>query len=151
MTPDMSALIAKLEAANEGSRELDAEIWWACDRARAEGTYNTAALGMPKPFAADAPVPTCGLGGLVVIGKAPHYTTSLDAALSLLPEGWHVDCLTTGDLDVGSNNPARKPRCLLRPNLKNDDGWARHIDTATSAATPALALCIAALKSREAR
>ena len=65
------------------------------------------------------------------LGLIPHYTTSLDAALTLVPEGmaWtilsgalHAACV--GDASTG--NPV------------------------TKAATPALALCIAALKARAA-
>lgn len=69
----------------------------------------------------------------------PRYTTSLDAAVSLVPEGWGVKAewnmgygtaVTVGH--VGPNKLYDRP-----------DHWA-------TAATPALALCIAALKARRA-
>ena len=71
------------------------------------------------------------------------------AALTLVPEGWYLDCLTTGDADLSNSNPARRPRALICPNLKNDNGW-KYGSQKGAAATPALALCIAALKAREA-
>ena len=57
--PDMSALIARLEAAEAGSRELDREI----------GEVTRAPMG--------------NAGDVVGLGYA-HFTTSLDAALALL-------------------------------------------------------------------
>lgn len=101
-------LIERLEAATEGSRELDAEI---------ASHYG-------------------GLSGMsyetweAVEAHAPHYTTSLDAAIQLVREGcaWGVE-VRFGRL--GS-------RAWVKPDLPFSEGN-----------TPALALCIAALRARE--
>lgn len=63
------------------------------------------------------------------IGRAiPAYTASIDAAMTLVPEGeiWAIDYL-------------RSPKTVARVGAFNQG----------SAATPALALCAAALKARQ--
>jgi hypothetical protein len=116
-------LITRLKAVPEGSRELDAEIAeaviWLPGRAKhlqeaGRGLYETAQ------------------------GLCARFTTSLDAALTLVPEGWEASIVVEAD---GSGS-ARV--------------WERLGDTSSSrtqiyeAAGPALALCIAALKARAA-
>jgi len=63
--------------------------------------------------------------------QLPHYTSSLDAAMTLVPSEYKVDAQRT-----------------------NSDGyacvWGFAGNRSVRAATPALALCIAALKAREA-
>lgn len=65
--------------------------------------------------------------------EPPHYTTSLDDAITLIPEGWFYSISTkswTSDVAV-----------LLHKGFANKSRiWA-------SAATPALAMCICALKA----
>lgn len=73
----------------------------------------------------------------------------IDAAMVLVPKGWHINCLATGDKGTRLNNPARFPRCILRPHLDNDDGWKCGLAVCERAATPALALAIAALKASD--
>lgn len=67
------------------------------------------------------------------------YTASVDAAMMLVPEGWHLFSLGETRFMLGG------------PWLAQLDDWqeipARHHATA---ATPALALCAAALKARSA-
>jgi hypothetical protein len=92
-------LIAKLEAATEGCPFLDVAIMRA--------VYPRATMAAGEWF----------LSGIKV--RVEPYTTSLDAALTLVPEGW-----TPWDL------------------------IARHTTPAQFDADPALALCIAALKTR---
>lgn len=130
-------LLERLEAAEEGSRELDREI--ACAVGHAEQVEVT------------------GLQDVVYRAFNPlhdhrhdpmRYTEFVDHALTLVPEGWHVDCLTTPDLDCLPDNPSSTSRVIIRPDLKNDIGWAIGFQFA-SAKTPALALCIAALRARE--
>jgi hypothetical protein len=114
--PDLSALIEKLSAATEGSRELDDAIQ-------------------------EVAIPL-GCGMLVFNGRQPPlYTTSLDAALSLVPEGWRIEDFSqyrNGDFYV----------CLW-PREKDDwdDGLPQTVGD--DAATPALALCVASLKARQ--
>ena len=116
-------LIARLEAATEGGRELDVAL----------------AKRLRQPIK-KKPVYKRGhySGGKPVVLRtedvASPYTTSLDAALTLVPEGhrlrlwWHH----TGVWG-----------CDVFP----DGGGAIH--RVLDRATPALALCIAALKARK--
>lgn len=76
-----------------------------------------------------------------------QYTSSIDAAMTLVPEGWHIHEANFGDPDCPPM--LAKPYFLLLPNRNNNDGWTqpdRSRDGA-QAATPAIALCIAALKA----
>lgn len=99
----MRDLIKRIEAASEGSRALDWEIHLHD-----------------------------GLDGKGMYGSHPHYSTSIDAAITLVPEGWWHGYMTS------------------------DGGFAAHcfeqiVDCAVFRATlvtPALALCAAALKAR---
>ena len=131
---DLSPLIAKLEAATEGSRELDAEIWLFVTpgATRKQSSYIHKATQIrcfiDETRQAD--------GHLIIV---PHYTTSIDAALTLVPKStlWAV-----GQMEDG-------PFCRLV--ILNKDG--SYLDGAieSGGSTPALALCVAALKAREAQ
>ena len=96
-------LIDRLEAAQEGSRELDAEIG-------AEARYMS-----PK--------------------SVPHYTTSIDAALTLVPEG------STGFL-LNADEPYSQATIFRDGDGAIGQGLGK---------SPALALCIAALRAKEVR
>lgn len=99
----LSELIERLERATGPSRDLDGEI----------ALYN----GMYR--------------GDVFLGRAPEFTVSLDAALTLVPQGWQWQLDNCGG---GGDTPCR---CELGTDI-----WAE-------AATPALALVAAALKARQ--
>ena len=125
----MTDLITRLETAAEGSRELDAHI-----HARQLG-------GEFKHFTGGgALIVVNGLQHGVAESVLPHYTTSLDAALTLVPEGWAwmVQSIPyhwqahTADLWI----PSQYSKGLEVEKMRVD------------AATPALALCIAALRAR---
>ena len=110
----MDELIKRLESATEGSRELDAAIIMS-------GLH----VSMP-----DDPV-----------GWPPKFTTSIDAALTLVPAGrpWSITQQSSG---VGY---------FADIAIKDDDGWWFEADgPGSEAPTPALALCIAALRARSA-
>src|SRR5882672_9817280 len=84
----MDALLARLESANEGSRELDVAIEIATQRCDPTGYLLGDELHWNEPHEFGSTVayePLCQ--------PLPHYTTSLDAALTLVPEGkeWGVD------------------------------------------------------------
>jgi hypothetical protein len=130
MTDSSSALrglIERLEAAQEGSRELD-------------GRIQAAISWGSRP---EAVIEFSSWGGFVVrIGDSRcldeargTYTTSLDAALTLVPEGawWHVQCLP--------NPHIADRRVSASVTTYRLHEWHH-------GATPALALCIAALKAR---
>lgn len=72
----------------------------------------------------------------------PHYTALLDSALTLMPEGWRWEVADYGGDDDG-------PRAALWLGIPAErDGDM--LLAGASAATPTLALCIAALKAHEA-
>lgn len=103
---DNTALIEALERAEGPSRELDRSIFYALqDQMTGD------------PF------------------FAPKFTASIDAAMTLVPEGWAAT--------VCRFNSGKGKAILWR------DSWCdNHAPTAgTDAPTPAIALCIAALRA----
>lgn len=110
----MDDLIAKLEAATEGSRELDAEI------------ENILAGGSDADLAYI-------LEDIERTTRPPHYTTSLDAAATLIPEG-SIWCVQT-DWSL----PGRASISI--------DSHIRDVAVRADAATPALALTIACIRA----
>jgi len=75
---------------------------------------------------------------------ADRYTRSLDAALTLVPEGWSLDDLTTPDPTSKVRNCAEAE---VMPFVGNDAGWPHGAQRAVAPTAP-LALCIAALRAR---
>lgn len=114
---DLDTLIRDLEEATEGSRELDTAVtnWMWREKWGKK---------LPKDLSIEP------------------YTTSLDAALTLVPEGWKWEIANHAGDDDG-------PRAALWwgiPAEHNDE--IKQIGAHGN--TPALALCIAALKARNA-
>ena len=124
----MSDLIARLEAATEGSRELDYKI------ALTQGWTLQKMKGDRKPYWREPGETQYYMRSTY---GPPHYTTSLDDAMTLVPEGCDVDLQT------------RKRYCSI---YRWDDsrGYGVPLGSTCDAETPVLALCIAALKAREA-
>lgn len=128
---ELSNLIARLEAGEGPSRELDLQIQVALKRTDPSAFYNEkddcASWHEVHEFGSTTASELVG-------GFLPHYTSSLDAAVSLVPEGmrWAVLQLPDGTYDAAVS-PIGVP-----PLLKERES-----------PTPALALCIAALKVRE--
>jgi len=124
----MKNLIAKLEAASKGSRELDCDIFCAT---------------APSPF--ESHYPDCVLavlGGFVArveIDEIPNFTISLDAALTLVPEGWILDSLSDDATGSVGSMKAFGATCEVTNGELGLQGQA---------VSRALALCIAALKTR---
>lgn len=106
---DKADLIARLEAATEGSGDLDYEIW---------DSLGTGALGL-----ADKP------------RSIKRYTESLDAALTLVPAIWRIYAIQESHIE-GEWFAGLDRRREHRESMIG------------KAPTPALALCIAALKAR---
>jgi hypothetical protein len=134
---DLHTLASMVEAATGPDRELDRDIMLAavpCDRA---------------PFRYWAPMNENTGHGVVDVERvyyAPHcaqsvavpaYTESLDAAMTLVPEGcqWALD---------SHHNIARVWRYFDTQNGPDHEVYL------TEAAAPALSLCSAALRSRAA-
>lgn len=126
----LSALIARLEAATEGSRELSDEILfvlgWRCSWVGGAPSeyYDTTSW-----FPPGATHHTDGVYG----NRRLDFTRSLDAAVTLVPEGhlWNLRSFTEFYIaDVWIQNSG---------NVEAE-GFSK---------LPALALCIAALKARQ--
>jgi len=132
----LADLIARVERADAPDRELDRdiaeEIGWVM--AFDERPNDGGSLVLPREATLRFLASQERKGRII----APAYTASLDAALSLVPEGWGREFWhEPGDKAIAHTWPPtrRAPR-----------------DTCSGfAATPALALCAAALKAREAR
>lgn len=120
---DLSSLIERLEKATEGSRELDGEIWCA-----ANGYEFLVWDGAGVRYRVRET-------GWYAAEHVKPYTASLDCALTLVPEGWQWRAWHT-PTDEGSL-------------------WGAEVNWEPPgnvyAETPALALCIAALRARQAR
>lgn len=131
--PSLNELIEKIEAAGEGSRELDAGIFSALGWSPVPNPHN--AMGLLNRWQRE--------GAMTGHEGPPMYSTSLDAAQRLLPDllpgqgGWRVECHT--DL-------VRKFHADVWVHLHAEPGdrWFK----GSSKATAALALCAAALKAR---
>jgi hypothetical protein len=118
--PDKYAgILERLEAAQEGSREMDLAIW----RAVGEGAPDRVQWDIENYY---------------LRGIAPHYTTSLDAALQLVPEEVYRR------LFIETSHPAKAGFIETHDEIKGPSGLY------FEAATPALAVCVAALKAKNA-
>jgi len=113
MIDRLADLIAKLEAAPNGSDKLDREIAMVCDIKW-------------------SPEEDGNFGGYDLLPRRCYFTSSLDAALTLVPEGLHEEIKRA------------KHRKGWRVNLWNDHGLGQSAD----APTAPLAICIAALRAR---
>ena len=138
------SLITKLEQASEGSRELDAAIWETQGYVRKKSrkwhipttpekiyvdTWRTPSGKEIAPFYED--------GGIDPDDIPPHFTTSLDCALTLVPEGW-------GWLVEVWQREESWAQVVCRPKGSTKPSG---IFEGAEAKSPALALCIAALKA----
>ena len=145
-------LIARLERATEGSRELDAEIAVAVRSLDTEGDKSLpkwAGKNYPiwraRPDGRVECVHTDGTGSL---NWSPlHYTTSIDATLSLVPEGWSPSMLSWGHSRLNDPNDMVHAS-IVREGAERGGKLIEDYMACRGAATPALALCIAALKAR---
>lgn len=81
--------------------------------------------------ALDAPCRECDVLIDPVNGTAFHYTAYIDAAMTLVPEGWRWSLF-------GPDNQA----CLVNPDNPSQAATC-------DGANPAIALCIAALRAQE--
>lgn len=119
----MNDLIKRLEEATEGSRALDALI--CVSEGYDEWT--------PEKWA--KALQDMGEGSNACPVGCPPYTTSLDTAVTLVPEGiaWTVSKLFNKRFWASCDDPENY-----------DNSWA----VSAEKPTPALAICIAALRAR---
>lgn len=122
---DMAGIVERLEAASGPSNELNGLI-----------------LKESKPEFADTTVVSGWLvgGNHAVPTLAPPFTSSIDAALSLVPEGW-----IAGELQWWKCEAA--PR-MAWCQLESDAGDGLLATVEGRGATPAIAIVIAALRAR---
>lgn len=137
---DLSSLIARLEQVESGSRELDCDIQLI--------VFGDKPYGVKGPYRHPQPATLAeyvaqyrdliNSDDAVDDETVPRYTTSIDAALTLVPEGWRI-------------THAYGPPwawCLTK-TAPEEDGSRRYAEG--KSATPALALCIASIKARMAQ
>lgn len=143
----MRDLIERLEKATDGSMDLSRQV------ARARGWIN---VGNSKKGEWYRPEDTRdgkpvldGLHGTDFFREPPDFTTSLDAALTLVPEGYAIE-----DMMIWPASPASVT--VLETKMGRDGRyWRGHTRFETvvgrwdaTAKTAPLALCVAALRAR---
>ena len=141
MTADLSALIARLEAAEVGSRELGHEVLLALGWHRNQiGNF----YGPLYQWSSPDHSPHLIRGDE---DNLPNPALSLDAALALaervLP-GWNWTLLSERERLANSDDPRPYAGLKRRGPPMADEGYA-----SASASTPALAFCIAILRAKQ--
>lgn len=140
-------LITKLEQADGPSRELDVEIHCALCRGMKLRKGDFGQLLIYEP------------GGALwhIDDVVPRYTESIDAALTLVPDGfaWKIGtCCVSDDAWVVPDWNSRTHGAALRKKYGEPVSgsiWDSGIDIdRRPSGQPALALCIAALRARKA-
>lgn len=124
----MTDLISRLEALTAPSRELDEEI------ALANGWTRI-------PHSSGHVSGWCCPDGQIC-ANAPHFTSSIDAALTLVPKGWHAVVNHRDNLD-GSSSVILHKFALPYRRVPSDAPFAIVANKA------AIALVIACLKAKE--
>lgn len=136
---DLLALAARCEAATAASRELDGEIFRALSKDKPyRGMFSAKNMpvthvvsdGMTMAQAIEAGCPKWRAASLY---GAPCYTASLDAAMTLVPDGARFIIDSDG--------------CHCRITEPDDETWPWN-GFAGLASTMALALCAAALRAQ---
>lgn len=131
----LDELIARLKEARYHLRELDARIWAHIDQRVVRRDGSQLLAKSLRPFHSDE----CVLGEFTPNGfhtslghrpEIPHYTKSIDDGLRLVPKHYMWCVQVTGD----------GGRAVVGPM---HGAWKE-----AGAATPQLALCIAALRAR---
>jgi hypothetical protein len=134
MTLDASqleSLVARVEKATEGSREMDAEVHIAC--------YGDGALDFGMPTGKGGSRVEFKYPHPYVLARSPHYTSSVDAAIALVEKmlpgcNWRIQ--------------RQQDRCHAIINREHAE---KHFDIWVDqpGATPALALCGSLLRAIE--
>lgn len=130
-------LIERIEAAEGPDWKLDEEIWLA---AIATGEQREKVeVGRDKFGDREAS------DRVSMMSDGARYTASIDAAMTLVPEGW-------GFWDVLSRHASDEERSAYAEVAKDAACASHEIEghfVSATAKAPALALCAAALKARE--
>ena len=135
---DLSQLIERVESATEGSRELDADVYEA---------FGNEVIRHPKHINGRAWKYRPGYGPWPAMER---FTTSLDAVMSLMPEGYAV---TNMMIWPGERASLRLLGTMLRPFGKDHRmSWVHAAGDGRwdgDGATAPLALLAAILKARQ--
>lgn len=130
-------LIERLERATGPDRELANDVLFACG-------WSAHEIGMGD---VRSTVWTSPDGHDHLDGDHPDPTRSLDAALTLVPGGWAWSVHSESIYATGHH---KDPRAELAQPVETQFGPGFGIRAQINAKTPAIALCIAALKARAA-
>lgn len=128
----LDALIEALEKATKPVWRLESEI--ACHLPLGDGE-----VSRHQPWGQALAFVITYTDGSTKTKTPPRYMRSLDAALTLVPEGWHV---------IHAFWNAKKATVNLTFELPPDPNGVRRYASAT-APTPALALTLACMKARK--
>ena len=138
MMDDLNTLADRVEAVGAGSRELDAEI------------QRTLGDGSSDHWFKDHN------GKHVSDDTAPAYSTSIDAALTLVPDGWAVEALSIWPSPPEKADNVSRSRSSVRLVGMSMERWGKRMIWGHSGKdgrvegegeTPALALTAAALRA----
>lgn len=140
MGSDLRGLIERLEKATGPDRELDGAMWLHFDQ---EALYKCWGVrGMRYAGHVHTKAEKAAHIKRMSEYYAPAYTASLDAAVALVERvapGWSWECRASGTGDKGQAtiwNPSRRPGDNDQQRVYN-------------CASPAIALCLALLRSQE--
>lgn len=131
MKEELLKLAERVEALSGPDREVDSEI----DRLTFRGPFEDRLCGCMGNCLPGHPA----YDGACV--SVPHYTASLDAAMTLVPD------VFSGQIWLRFNEGERnKPHAAI---WSHDDGNGKpsRVNVEAKASTPALALCVAALRA----
>lgn len=120
----MTDILTRLRDATEGSRKLDQIIGEA--------------LKLPPRYPSES--------SLCIYA---HYTTSIDTALTLVPEGWKPSMMSWSVPEL--TEPTARVSMFMTLVSNDYKGHVRGEVKMHEGATPAIAVCIAALKARMAK
>lgn len=148
-------LLSQLEAATEGSAALDRLIAREFGWHRVEPRFTRSKHGAwiaPEDFCgvySDGSPKLDGLHGTTMHFGPPRYTTNLQDAVSLVPEGW------TWQVSNRAPKPHKGRAYIHNGELQFVGGGqarnAAYQGFEDTAVTPALALCIAIIKAHESK
>ena len=138
-------LAARCEKATGPDRELDAWIWVqsgllavSCPETTAKGP--AVAVGYYSGRDPSIPLDELTMADVTPAYGCPEFTASLDAAMTLVPEGWVFVRLERERAFPGESRQWDFWAVMMEPH---GPGYSK-----VSAETPALALCAAALRAR---
>lgn len=144
-----SDLIAKLEAATEGSRELDCLVapfagWKRVTPSmakQAQISHQSHGAWIAPEDLTRGELVGDSLHGVTLHRDPPRFTRSLDAALTQVPDGWfwHVGVIARSKFTT-----------TYWARLSDDEIFHKYCGEEEHGSTAPLALCVAFLKAREA-